>query len=67
MSMTMPLSRVTAYRLMPGALTASHETAKFVCGLTKTEAEVWLDWLESNGHQRCELSLGDNGFAVWFV
>ncbi len=30
-----------------------------VSGLTKSEAEQLLDWLEANGHQRAELTCPD--------
>ncbi len=34
-------------------------------GLTKTEAEDWLDWLEANGYPQGELTHVDGkGFAI---
>src|SRR5262245_37067885 len=32
-----------------------------VFGLSKAEAEVWLDWLENNGHHDCKLSFVEPG------
>src|SRR5437763_14786219 len=33
-------------------------------GLTRTEAEELLDWLEANGHTGWEVTVSDAGFAV---
>jgi hypothetical protein len=38
---------------------------KRVSGLTKTEAEELLDWLEGNGYRGAEIDVG-NGFVVRF-
>lgn len=36
-----------------------------VFGLSKAEAEEWLDWLENHGYQDCQLSFVESGgFAV---
>jgi len=35
-----------------------------VSGLTKTEAEELLDWLEGNGHTGYEVSYDEAGFTV---
>jgi hypothetical protein len=36
-----------------------------VSGLTKAEAEEWLDWLENRGYRHCELTFVDPaGFSV---
>jgi hypothetical protein len=38
-----------------------------VSGLTKTQAEELLDWLEATGHQQRQLAFSrDEGFAVFY-
>jgi hypothetical protein len=38
----------------------------WVSGLTKTEAEDCLDWLEANGYTQREVALKGDGFAIRF-
>ena len=35
-------------------------------GLTKTQAEELLDWLDANGYQQRRLSLDEQGFVVCY-
>lgn len=67
-----PLSPVPPSRLaaMPAGLrsrlTADPRGAGCVSGLTKTEAEDCLDWLEANGFAHRQLSLSKDGFVIRF-
>lgn len=46
-------------------LSAAPPAALEVTGLSKTEAEEWLDWLEAQGYRNCELSFVESaGFTV---
>jgi hypothetical protein len=47
-------------------LTTKPITCIRVSGLTKTEAEELLDWLENHGIQGCQVSyVEEKGFTVW--
>lgn len=66
MSTTSTSLRAFTSRPRPGNFVAARETSKYIAGLSKTEAEDLLDWLEANGRSNFELTCSENGFAVWY-
>jgi hypothetical protein len=67
-----PLSPVPPIRLaaMPeglrSRLTRDVRGTGYVSGLTKSEAEDYLDWLEANGFTHRQLALAPDGFVIRF-
>ncbi len=57
----------TAMSSGSGAASFHRTRARCISGLTKTQAEDVLDWLEANGYHRCEVSyVVAEGFVVHY-
>ncbi|HXG09165.1 MAG TPA: hypothetical protein VNK04_05190 [Gemmataceae bacterium] len=57
--------RLLVLRRGTGNVRMGPETARYVCGLAKYEAEELLDWLEANGRPECEVSyVPESGFMI---
>lgn len=61
------LARPIAWRERLGALLdVCQNQTTLVSGLSKTEAEDLLDWLEANGYEGRQVTIAEDGFAVRF-
>jgi CheY-like chemotaxis protein len=65
--LTKPVDGHSLLEIVGAEMTQEDEVKAVVSGLTKTEAEDVLDWLENHSCTGLAVTIEENGFAVHFV
>lgn len=67
MTLTTLTRRPTTCHVRPTDEATGRKAVRSIGGLTKLDAEQWLDWLEAQGCESFGLSCSrEGGFTVWF-